>query len=135
MTETTKQKNAVNAAIDLFHRRYVLRILWELRANSFTFRQLQEACNDISPSTLNLRLGDLRTAKLVTHASGEGYALSEQGQQLLAAAAPVVQWAYGWHVGGAKPRRGVSAKTKPSKAARPAGKAAPKKKSARGRKA
>ncbi|MDB5986787.1 MAG: hypothetical protein JWR16_1840 [Nevskia sp.] len=127
MTETTKQKNAINAAIDLFHRRYVLRILWELRADSFTFRELQQACNDISPSTLNLRLGDLRAANLVTHASGAGYALSDQGQELLLAAAPVLDWAVDWHSSSGKPRRKATVKAKarsgrstPQKKKRPA---------------
>lgn len=131
MTETTKQKNATTAAIDLFQRRYVLRILWELRANSFTFRQLQEACNDVSPSTLNLRLSDLRAAKLVTHADGEGYALSDQGQALLLAAAPVLDWAVDWHSGNSKPRRKTTAKV----VARSGKPAAQKKKRPRGRKA
>ncbi len=111
MTGTAKRNNAINAAISLFHRRYVLRILWELRSESLTFRQLQEACNDISPSTLNLRLGDLRAAGLVVHVSGEGYAVSDQGRSLLVAAAPVADWAVEWH-GTGKPRRKAAAKPK-----------------------
>ena len=48
------------AALDLLGRRWALRILWELRDGALTFRAIRDACNGVSPSVLNARLGDLR---------------------------------------------------------------------------
>jgi DNA-binding HxlR family transcriptional regulator len=89
-------KQAINAAIDLFHRRWVLRILWELRGEPLTFRALQEACSEVSPTVLNQRLKELREAQLVDHLSGQGYALSAQGRTLLVAMEPMMAWAVQW---------------------------------------
>lgn len=91
-------KDALNAALELFHRRWTLRILWELRAEgaSLTFRALQAACGDLSASVLNQRLAELREALLVEHDEGSGYRLAAQGRTLLAAMEPLMQWAPRW---------------------------------------
>lgn len=91
-------KDALNAALELFHRRWTLRILWELRADdaSLNFRALQAACGDLSASVLNQRLAELRDALLVEHDPGSGYRLSAQGRSLLAALEPLMQWAPRW---------------------------------------
>ena len=57
----------IMALLDLLGRRWTLRILWELRAASRTFRELQAACDGASPSVLNTRLKELRQANLVQH--------------------------------------------------------------------
>ncbi len=90
-------KEGINAAIDLFHRRWTMRILWELRAGPVTFRALQAACADLSPSVLNVRLAELREAQLAVHTPGEGYGLTEWGTGLLVAMRPLTQWAARWH--------------------------------------
>lgn len=84
------------AALDLLGRRWVLRVLWELRQEAHTFRALQERCDAISPTVLNRRLTELRTAGLVAHGAGEGYALTPAGRNLLAALAPLASWAERW---------------------------------------
>ncbi len=91
-------KDALNAALELFHRRWTLRILWELRAEGATlnFRALQAACGGLSASVLNQRLAELRGALLVEHDEGSGYRLSVQGRALLAAMEPLMQWAPRW---------------------------------------
>lgn len=91
-------KDAINAALELFHRRWTLRILWELRTEgtSLNFRALQAACGDLSASVLNQRLAELRAALLVEHDPGAGYRLSAQGQALLLAIEPLLQWAPRW---------------------------------------
>lgn len=89
-------KNGINAAIDLFHRRWTMRILWELRSGPVNFRALQTACAEVSSSVLNVRLAELREARLVEHTSGEGYALTGWGRELLAAMEPLVLWAGRW---------------------------------------
>lgn len=82
------------AALDLFGRRWALRILWELRAKPLTFRDLQQAC-EISPAVLNTRLGELRAAGIVTQGAG-GYALSNDGNTLIDALLPLHEWAERW---------------------------------------
>ena len=55
----------IMALLDLLGRRWVQRIVWELRGEAFSFRALRSACDDISPSVLSARLNDLRAAGLV----------------------------------------------------------------------
>jgi DNA-binding HxlR family transcriptional regulator len=91
-------KDALNAALELFHRRWTLRILWELRGvdAGLNFRALQAACGDLSASVLNQRLTELREALLVEHDAASGYALAPQGRALMAAIKPLLRWAPGW---------------------------------------
>lgn len=91
----SKTGRADMVLIDLIGRRWVLRILWELRVGALTFRALQEACGGISPSVLNARLADLREAKLVSH-EGDGYALTRLGGELLEKLLPLSRWAERW---------------------------------------
>jgi DNA-binding HxlR family transcriptional regulator len=89
-------KDGVNAIIDLFHKRWTMRILWELRDGPVTFRELQAACSMVSSSVLNVRISELREAQLVEHTSGEGYQLSDWGKELLVATQPLAAWARRW---------------------------------------
>lgn len=84
------------ALLDLLGRRWALRVAWELREGPRTFRALQERSDGVSPSVLNARLGELREAGIVEQRSGEGYALSAEGDRLLAALAPLQAWADRW---------------------------------------
>jgi DNA-binding HxlR family transcriptional regulator len=83
------------ALFDLLGRRWVQRIVWELRGEALNFRALQAACGDISPSVLNTRLADLRQALLV-ELSGEGYYLTADGRSLLDLMLPLHDWAERW---------------------------------------
>jgi len=84
------------ALLDLLGRRMALRILWELflAGGALTFRGLQGAAQT-NPSVLNKRLKELRDGRLVVH-SGEGYALSATGSELLALLLPLHAWADEW---------------------------------------
>jgi DNA-binding HxlR family transcriptional regulator len=84
------------AALDLFGRRWLLRVVWELRAGPLTFRELQARCGEVSPSVLNARLKELREAGLVEHDVGSGYVLTALGRALHDAFAPLDQWAERW---------------------------------------
>src|SRR5690349_7489008 len=85
----------IMALLDLLGRRMTMRILWELRDDKcLTFRALQEAAAT-NPSVLNLRLKELRAARLVEHGD-EGYALTLVGKQLLATFLPLNAWAEEW---------------------------------------
>lgn len=86
----------VMALLDLLSRRWTLRLLWELRdARSASFRALRSDLDDVSPSILNVRLKDLRAARLVELGS-QGYLLTVPGAQLLALLKPLSRWADGW---------------------------------------
>jgi DNA-binding HxlR family transcriptional regulator len=86
----------VMALIDLIGRRWVLRIVWELRERPLTFRALQSACGGLSPSVLNQRLAELRAAALIESHADEGYALSALGRELLTLLLPLAGWAEKW---------------------------------------
>ena len=88
-------KDAINAALELFNRRWTLRVLWELRAGPLTFRALQASCGDISPTVLNQRLAELRDAALVA-ADDAGYRLTPLGDDLTVAFEPLSRWAVRW---------------------------------------
>ena len=83
------------AALDLLGRRWALRILWELRSDGLTFRALRDMCDGVSPTVLNTRLGELREAGLI-ESTPEGYAVTDLGQELCGALAPLKHWAQRW---------------------------------------
>ena len=85
----SKTGRPLMVALDLLGRRTALRILWELRETSMTFRTLQEAC-DTNPSVLNTRLKELREAHLVEHGE-DGYSLTPIGARLVQALLPLVR--------------------------------------------
>lgn len=83
------------ALLDLVSRRWLLRIVWELRGGPLRFRPLQTACGELSPTVLNRRLAELRDARLV-ETSPEGYRLTELGRGFEAAFSPLYRWSQGW---------------------------------------
>jgi DNA-binding HxlR family transcriptional regulator len=89
----------IMALLDLLGRRWALRIIWELRADSApTFRELQRRCGQISSSVLTTRLAELTAAGLVEH-HGDGYQHTKQGNALLSLLEPLNDWARTWHAG------------------------------------
>ena len=81
--------------LDLLGRRWTLRILWELRNDTVTFRELRTRCDEMSPSVLNERLGDLREAGIV-ELTDDGFRLTTHGADLMSALAPINEWAKRW---------------------------------------
>jgi DNA-binding HxlR family transcriptional regulator len=90
----TRTGRPIMVALDLLGRRQTLRVLWELREQTLTFRALQEAAGT-NPSLLNTRLAELREADLVQHL-GDGYGLTNSGRALLLAMQPLLRWAREW---------------------------------------
>ena len=82
--------------LDALGKRWSLRILWELRDSRLTFRELQARCNDLSPTSLNARLKELRELNLVD-SSAEGYGYTPWGEELGAQLLTLNQWAVKWH--------------------------------------
>ncbi len=84
----------IMALLDLLGRRGALRLIWELRDEALTFRALQEAAG-LNPSTLNARLKELRSARIVT-LGDQGYSLTPKGDELLKGLLPLHMWAEDW---------------------------------------
>lgn len=85
----------VMALLDLLGRRWSLRVLWELHRNPLTFRDLQAACGQISPTILNTRLRELRAAAIVAQ-DDAGYALTGEGVELVKELTGLHIWAERW---------------------------------------
>ena len=81
--------------LDLLGRRWVLRIVWELREEPRRFRELQDAIG-ASPTIVNARLADLREAKLVELDETAGYRLTQLGGELLKLFLPLHLWSEKW---------------------------------------
>jgi DNA-binding HxlR family transcriptional regulator len=81
--------------LDLLGRRWVLRIVWELREKPRRFRELQDAIG-ASPTIVNSRLADLREAELVELDDDSGYRLTVLGKELLRLFLPLHVWSEKW---------------------------------------
>jgi DNA-binding HxlR family transcriptional regulator len=86
----------IMALLDLLGRRWILRILWELRDERLGFRALQARCEAMSPSVLSQRLRDLVRARIVEQDERADYGLTAPGARLLAALLPLHKWAEDW---------------------------------------
>ena len=67
--------------LDVLGQRWALRILWELREERLTFRALQGRCDNVSPTSLNRRLKELRRLHIIDH-DGEGFGYTDLGREL-----------------------------------------------------
>ena len=85
----------IMALLDLLGRRWVLRIVWELRDEPRRFRELQDAIG-ASPTIVNSRLAELREAKLVELDAEAGYRLTVLGGELLRLFLPLHLWSEKW---------------------------------------
>ena len=83
------------AALDLLGRRWALRILWELRSETLTFRAIQDACEGISPTVLNTRLRELKEV-LIVELTDDGYRLTSEGRRLGKLLLPLDRWSKAW---------------------------------------
>ena len=82
--------------LDALGKRWTLRLVWELNRNGpGTFRELQARCEDVSPTSLNNRLKELRVLDL-SELDESGYGLTKQGQSLSLLLKPLDQWASQW---------------------------------------
>ena len=82
--------------LDLLGRRWIMRVIWELRGEPLGFRELQAACGGMSPSVLNQRLADLVKAQIAEAHKDGRYQLTTRGKQLLKLFAPLNRWAESW---------------------------------------
>lgn len=85
--------------LDLLSRRWMLRIIWELRGGALTSRALRTACDEISPTVLQTRVDELRDAGFVSRDPGVGYQLTPLGRELLGKVLPLHALADRWAAG------------------------------------
>lgn len=85
----------IMAAMDLFGRRWALRILWELRSGPLGARALLARCEGMSSSVLYQRLRELTSSGIIAQ-STEGYELTRLGTALSHALRPLDDWAAIW---------------------------------------
>src|SRR3954467_14139414 len=82
----------VESALDLLGRRWMLRLVWELRRSTLAFSALRERTG-ISPSVLSARLGELLDAGVLERDAGRRYRLSGRGRELARILYDLNRWA------------------------------------------
>lgn len=91
----SKTGKPIMALLDLLGRTWSLGIIWHLNTAPATFRELQDRCEQISPSLLNTRLKELKSLSIIT-TNEQGYTLTEQGRHLFNIISPLGQWSKSW---------------------------------------
>lgn len=86
----------IMAALNLLSRRWVLRIIWELRKKPRGFREMQALCDRMSPNTLSTRLGELKEAGIVEHNEAGDWTLTDLGRGLGPAMKALSSWSSEW---------------------------------------
>jgi DNA-binding HxlR family transcriptional regulator len=84
------------AAFDLFGRRWILRILWELRDGPLGFRPLQQRCDGMSSSVLQQRLTELQETLLVERDDAGAYRLTPLGADVRRELRGLMRWSDRW---------------------------------------
>jgi DNA-binding HxlR family transcriptional regulator len=84
------------AALDLFGRRWSLRLVWELHDGPLGFRALQQRCENMSSSVLRQRLTELAEARIVAQHPDANYTLTPLGLEAYRALRPLVRWSTRW---------------------------------------
>ncbi len=108
----TSTGRPIMVLLDLLGERWTLRILWELSGGRFSFRNLRERCDAVSPTLLNRRLKSLRAVDLIDLDS-TGYGLTAGGNDLAKEFARLDSWAMDWAASlraspGRKKKRGAA---------------------------
>jgi len=96
MKQTAPKRQPLAEIIDLLGKKWVMRIIWELRDAPLTFRALQTACDGLSPSVLNNRLKLLEAKLIIEKHDPSGYGVTRWGESLLEIQAPLGKWAKRW---------------------------------------
>tara|TARA_R110001599_G_scaffold353795_2_gene597963 strand:+ start:110520 stop:110828 length:309 start_codon:yes stop_codon:yes gene_type:complete len=91
----SKTVRPIMRLLDILGKRWSLRILWELRSGRMTFRELRTHCDDVSPTSLNQRLKELRELKLIDH-DEEGFGFTKWGSELGEHLLTLNDWSVDW---------------------------------------
>ncbi len=85
----------IMALFDLLGRTWAMGVLWQLQDGAYTFRDLQEKCESISPAVLNSRIKDLIQAGIAERTLN-GYRLTECGNNLIKLLRPFGDFSRDW---------------------------------------
>lgn len=85
------------ALFDLLGRSWALGIMWRLSDGPATFRQIQERCENLSPTVLNKRIKELRASGFLEH-TNSGYQLTQNGLELFELLKPLGGYANKWAI-------------------------------------
>ncbi len=85
----------IMAIFDLLGRTWAMGVIWQLQNGPYTFRELQERCESISPSILNSRIKELKEAGIVERTL-DGYQLTERGNELTKLLLTFGEWSKIW---------------------------------------
>ena len=91
----SKKARPIMRLLDILGKRWSLRILWELRTGRMTFRELRTHCDDVSPTSLNQRLKELRELNLIDH-NEEGFGYTKWGRELGEQLLTLNDWSVEW---------------------------------------
>ena len=91
----SKSGKPMMALFDLLGRSWAMGIIWNLHDGPQTFRSLQARCETVSPSTLNSRLKELKSTRIIERTT-KGYILTDMGEELLGILRPIGEWSYKW---------------------------------------
>jgi DNA-binding HxlR family transcriptional regulator len=91
----SKTGKPIMALFDLLGRSWALGIIWQLSDGPLTFRQIQTACENMSPTILNRRIKELTASGLVARGD-QGYQLTTQGADLFVLLKPFGAWSKDW---------------------------------------
>lgn len=69
--------------------------MWELRGERLSFRQLRTRCDDVSPTSLNTRLKEMRELNLID-LDTEGFGPTQWGRELGEHLMPLNDWSAKW---------------------------------------
>ena len=81
--------------MDVLGQRWTLRILWELKDDRLTFRELRQRCDNVSPTSLNARLKQLRELQVVDH-NEQGFGYTTWGRELGEHLLDLSTWSSRW---------------------------------------
>ncbi|MCA1242921.1 helix-turn-helix transcriptional regulator [Stappia stellulata] len=85
----------IMALFDLLGRSWALGVIWQLSGGPLTFRQLQESCEQVSPTVLNRRIKELTSSGLMERGD-KGYRLTVAGAELFELLRPMGAWSKSW---------------------------------------
>lgn len=85
----------IMALFDLLGRTWAMGVVWQLQNGPFTFRDLQQKCESISPSLLNTRIKELKKADILERTLN-GYQLTIRGKELVNLIRPFGEWSREW---------------------------------------
>lgn len=82
--------------LELFSKKWVLRLLWELQNDVRGFRELRRICDDIPPTTLSKRLKELEQSQLIHKNAQEKWEITPLGRSLEPTLLQLNVWADDW---------------------------------------